>query len=161
MTKTETKYAIKTEFGYLRDSSHKDVTNDKKTHFYNILNDYTSLFNSEENAKHFIETWAEWFKDLKYEIVKVKKETVITYREEIPKKPVILSGEPPIPEGTVDIVAYINTNKHSCYEGEEYCNSFPPSDKELVRHFWESPDWYFCYAVNNKGDIIGDNQEDE
>ena len=161
MTKTETKYAIKTEFGYLRDSSHKDVTKDKKTHFYNILNDYTSLFNSEENAKHFIETWAEWFKDLKYEIVKVNKETVISYREVIPKKPVILKGEPPIPDGTVDIIAYINTKNHLCYEGEEYCNSFPPSDEEWVKFFWEDPEDYFCCAMDNKGDIIGDNQEDD
>lgn len=161
MTKTETKFAIKTEYGYLHDSSCDGVTKDKKTHFDNRLNDGTSLFKSESNAEHFIEIWAEWFKDLKYEIVKINKETVITYREVIPKKPVILSGEPPIPEGTVDIVAYINTNKHSCYEGEEYCNSFPPTDLEWVRHFWENPDGYFCYAVDNKGDIIGDNQEDE
>jgi len=56
-----------------------------------------------------------------------------------------------IPKGTVWISAELNG---SCYEEERYCNSFSPTDKDMVEHFWNNPKVYLCIAL----DDIGDNQ---
>lgn len=61
-----------------------------------------------------------------------------------------------IPKDTVWISAEL---KGSCYEGERYCNSFSPDDKNLVEHFWNELKTYLCTAFNKDDNNIGDNQE--
>lgn len=64
--------------------------------------------------------------------------------------------EIPIPKNTINITAELNG---SCYEEERYCNSFSPTDKDMVEHFWNSPKTYICFAFDKDGNEIGDNQE--
>ena len=61
-----------------------------------------------------------------------------------------------IPKNTINITAEL---KGTCYEGERYCNSFSPTDKGMVEHFWNNPKTYVCTAFDKYGNDIGDNQE--
>lgn len=61
-----------------------------------------------------------------------------------------------IPKDTVGISAEL---KGICYEEERYCNSFSPTDKDMVEHFWNNPETYVCTAFDKNGNEIGDNQE--
>ena len=62
-----------------------------------------------------------------------------------------------IPKETVDIIAEL---KRVCYEGESYCNSFSPSEKSFVEHFWNNPETYYCIAFDKNGNELDDNQLD-
>ena len=62
-----------------------------------------------------------------------------------------------ISNSTDQILAYL---KAPCYEGEEYCNSFSPNEKDMVEHFWNDPKTYLCIALDENSNDIGDNQEE-
>ena len=44
-----------------------------------------------------------------------------------------------VPKDTASISAEL---KGICYAEERYCNSFSPTDKGMVEHFWNSPETY-------------------
>ncbi len=62
-----------------------------------------------------------------------------------------------IPKDTFHISAWL---KGPCYEGEEYCNSFSPDNKEFVDYVWNDPYTYLCIAFDEEDNDIGDNQEE-
>lgn len=61
-----------------------------------------------------------------------------------------------VPKDTVNIIAELNG---ICYEGERYCNSFSPTEKDMVEYFWNNPKAYVCTAFDKNWNEIGDNQE--
>jgi hypothetical protein len=66
-----------------------------------------------------------------------------------------MSKDMEVPKDTVSIYAEL---KGSCYEEERYCNSFSPTDRDMVEHFWNNPKVYLCIALDENGNDIGNNQ---
>ena len=71
-------YAIKVGDSYF---DNLELDPNKPAHFSKQINVYTALFRDKVQAAHYIYSFPFWFKDLDYDFVKVKKETIIKYEE--------------------------------------------------------------------------------